>query len=222
MRRAESALDTPGHGELPYAATEKLAMTLGARLGALLERDLRLTIPTWLAFVFLGIASFVPVVSLRPAWWLLYYAALLACWVLVSVAAKRSMAREDRKGKRKLARVLSQAQSTRSPESAGMAGEAVRRKPAEERLIIVARDDDLHDYIRRGHFGIRRGQYGDETVTIVPDRRSTARRRRVNEHVPERRVAERRCYDIEPVLLARGWAEATLPKRKDSVTEQDR
>ena len=187
-------------------------MSLSQKVGGLLDPDRKLTIPTWLAFVFLGIAAFVPVVSLRPAWWLLYYGALLACWVLVSIAASRSVARDDRKAKRKLARVLRQVQAPRN-------ADAVRRPRSEERLVIVARDDDLYEYIRRGPFGTRRGQFGDEIVTIITDRRSSARRRRVKEHVPERRVSERRCYDIEPMLLANGWAEATVPKGSGSVTE---
>jgi hypothetical protein len=203
----------------PTAMLEKLVMALGAKVRGLLERDMKLTIPTWLAFVFLGTASFAPVVSLRPAWWMLYYGALLTCWVLVSVAARRSVAREDRKGKRKLARVLRQVQATRNPEAAETGGDTVRRALSEERLIIVAHDEDLYDYIRRGHFGIRRGQFGDETVRVITDRRSTARRHRVKAHTPDRRVAERRCYDIESLLLAQGWAEATLPKRSGSVAE---
>jgi hypothetical protein len=39
--------------------------------------------------VFLVVASFAPVVSLRPGWWLPYYGALLMCWVLVAIAALR-------------------------------------------------------------------------------------------------------------------------------------
>ena len=171
-----------------------------------------LTIPTWLAFVFLGIASFAPAVSLRPAWWVPYYGALLACWVLVAVAAWRSMAREDRKAKRNLARVLRQVQATTNAQAAEASGDGVRRALSEERLIIVAPDEALYDYIHRRHSG-------DEAVRIVTDRRSTARRRRVITHIPDRRIGERRCYDIEPLLLAQGWAEVRLPKRSGAVIE---
>jgi hypothetical protein len=177
---------------------------LGVKAGGLLERGMKLTIPTWLAFVFLGTASFAPVVSLRPGWWVPYYGALLACWVLVSVAAGRSVAREDRKAKRKLARVLRQLQDTKNAEAAETDGNAVRHALAEERLIIVARDEDLSDYIRRGHFGLRRGQFGDETVRVITDRRSTARRLRMKAHIPDRRLGERRRNDIEPLLFAQG------------------
>jgi hypothetical protein len=31
-------------------------------------------------------------------------------------------------------------------------------------------------------------------------------------HLPDRRLGEQRRYDIEPLLLAQGWAEATLPE----------
>jgi hypothetical protein len=191
---------------------EKLSKALGVKAGGLLERGMKLTIPTWLAFVFLGTASFAPVVSLRPGWWVPYYGALLACWVLVSVAARRSVAREDRKAKRKLARVLRQLQDTKNAEAAETDADAVRHVLAEERLIIVAHDEDLYDYIRRGHFGIRRGQFGDEIIRVITDRRNTARRLRMQAHLPDRRLGEQRRYDIEPLLLAQGWAEATLPE----------
>ena len=50
--------------------------------------------PTWLMFVYLGIASFAPVlVSLRPGRWMsYYYGALLLWWVLGSVAVVRRLA----------------------------------------------------------------------------------------------------------------------------------
>ena len=178
---------------------------------------MKLTIPTWLAFVYLGIASFAPIVSLRPAWWMPYYGALLACWGLVAFAASRSLAREQRDAKRKLARLLRQIQVTNKAEAAEESGDAGRRALPEERLIIVARGQDLYDYMRRGHFGVGEGQLADETVRIVTDRRSTARRRRVTTHIPDRRIGERRRYDIEPLLLAQGWADATLPKRSGSA-----
>ena len=73
------------------------------------------------------------------------------------------------------------------------------------RLIIVARDEvDLYDYIRRD-------QFGDETVRVITDRRSTARRLRMKAHIPDRRLGERRRYDIAPLLLTQGWAQVTLP-----------
>jgi hypothetical protein len=73
------------------------------------------------------------------------------------------------------------------------------------RLIVVARDEpDLYDYIRRD-------QIGDETVKVIIDRRLAARRHRVEAHLPDRRRAERRRYNIEPLLQTRGWAEVRLP-----------
>ena len=167
---------------------------------------MKLTIPTWLVFLFLGIASFAPVVSLRPGWWVPYYGALLVCWVLVSVAAMRRVAREDRKAKRKLARMLRQLRAAKNAEAAETNADVVRHALAEERLIIVARDEvDLYDHIRRD-------QFGGESIKVITDRRSTDRRLRMEAHIPDRRRGERRRYDIEPLLLTQGWAEVTLPQ----------
>jgi hypothetical protein len=151
-----------------------------------------LKIPTWLMFLFLGIASFAPVVSLRPGWWVpYYYGALLVCWVVVSVAAMRRVAREDRKAKHQLARMLRQ---LRDPKEAGAA----------ETDIIVARDEVvLYDHFRRD-------QPGDQAVRIIRDRRSTVRRLRMKARIPDRRHGERRRYDIAPLLLTQGWAQ--VPK----------
>ena len=149
-------------------------------------------IPTWLMFLFLGIASFAPVVSLRPGWWVpYYYGALLVCWVVVSVAAMRRVAREDRKAKRQPARMLRQ---LRDAKEAGAA----------ETDIIVARDEVvLYDHFRRD-------QPGDQAVRIIRDRRSTVRRLRMKARIPDRRHDERRRYDIAPLLLTQGWAQ--VPK----------
>src|SRR6266508_2687464 len=154
-----------------------------------------LPIPTWLVFLFLCIASFAPFASRRPGWWMAYHGALLVCWVLVSVAAMRRVARADRKAKRKVARML------REPENA-VAAETdsfvVHTATTEKRLIIVARDEaSLYD-------SIRRDQLGDETVRVITDRRSTARRLRIEAHIPDRRRGERRRNDSEPLLLTRG------------------
>ena len=153
---------------------------------------MKLKIPTWLMFLFLGIAAFAPVVSLRPGWWVpYYYGALLACWVLVSVAAMRRVAREDRKAKRQLARMLRQ---LRDAKEAGAA----------ETDIIVARDEVvLYDHFRRD-------QPGDQAVRIIRDRRSTVRRLRMKARIPDRRHGERRRSDIAPLLLTQGWAQ--VPK----------
>ena len=112
-------------------------------------------IPTWLMFLSLGIASFAPVVSLRPGWWVpYYYGALLVWWVLVSVAAMRGVAREDQKAKRQLARTPHQLRDAKNAEAAETHADAVRDALAEVRLIIVARDGvDLYDRIRRDQLG---------------------------------------------------------------------
>jgi hypothetical protein len=164
-----------------------------------------LPIPTWLVFLFLCIASFAPFASPRPGWWMAYHGALLVCWVLVSVAAMRRVAREDRKAKRKLVRMLRQLGDAENAEAAEPDADAVRHELAEKRLIIVARDEaGLYD-------SIRRDQLGDESVRVITDRRSTARRLRMEPHIPDRRRGERRRNDIEPFLLKRGWAQVTLP-----------
>ena len=70
-------------------------------------------------------------------------------------------------------------------------------------LIIVARDEgDLYDYIRRDQ---------DESVGVVTDRRRADRRHGMDAHIPDRRLGERRRYDIAPLLLTQGWAQVTLP-----------
>jgi hypothetical protein len=153
-------------------------------------------------FLFIGIASFAPVVSLRPGWWMPYYGALLVCWVLVAVDAVR----EDRKAKRKLARMLRQLRDAKNAQGAEMDVDAFRRVLAETRLIIVARDQvDLYHRIRRD-------QRGNEAVSVITDRRRTARRLRMEAYLPDRRRGERRRYDIDPLLVTQGWAEVTLPE----------
>jgi hypothetical protein len=75
-----------------------------------------------------------------------------------------------------------------------------------KRLIIVVREQaDLYNRIRRKHLG-------DEAVRVITDRRSTDRRCRVEVCIPDRRRAERRRYDVEPLLCTRGWAEVRLPE----------
>jgi hypothetical protein len=164
-------------------------------------------VPTWLMFLFLGIASFAPVVvGLRPGWWMAYYyGALLVWWVLVSVAAVRWVVREDHSTERQLAGRVRQLRDAKDAETAE--SDAIRPALAEERLIIVARDEvALYDRIRRN-------QRGDYAVRVIADRRSTDRRLQLNVYIPDRRRGERRRHDIAPLLLTQGWAEVTLPKR---------
>jgi hypothetical protein len=164
-----------------------------------------MTIPTWLMLVSLAIASFAPVVSLRPGWWVpYYYGALLVWWVLVSVAAMRRVAREDQK--RQLAGTLRPLGDATNAEAEETHADAVRHAFAEARLIIVARDAvDLYDRIRKN-------QSGDETVTVITDRRSTDRRLHLEVYIPDRRLDERRRHDIAPLLFTQGWAQVTLPR----------
>jgi threonine/homoserine/homoserine lactone efflux protein len=69
-----------------------------------------LAIPTWLVFLFLCVASFAPVASQWPGWWVPYYGALLVCWVVVSIVAVRRMARDERRARRRRARMMRQLQ----------------------------------------------------------------------------------------------------------------
>ena len=72
------------------------------------------------------------------------------------------------------------------------------------RIFIVARGEaDLCDYIRRDHFG-------DETVSVITDRRRAHRRRRQESVLVDRRREERRRHDVEPLLRTQGWAEVRL------------
>jgi hypothetical protein len=165
-------------------------------------------VPIWLMFLFLGIASFAPVVvSLRPGWWMTYYyGALLVWWVLVSVAAMRWAAREEQKAERQPVRPVPQLRDPKNAKAAEPRADAVGHALAEERLIIVARDEvALYDRIRRD-------QLRDDAVRVITDRRSTDRRLQLEVYIPDRRSGERRRDDVDPLLLTQGWAEVTLPK----------
>ena len=157
-------------------------------------------------FLLLGIASLGPHVSLWPRGWIAYYGALLVCWVLMSVADMRRAVREERQAQHNLARTLRQFRAVPETDAAETDADAVRPAPAEERLIIVARDQvDLYDRIRRD-------QSGHRAVAVIADRRRDDRRRNVELFIPERRLGDRRHYDISSLLVAQGWAELTLPK----------
>jgi hypothetical protein len=73
-----------------------------------------LPIPTALVFLFLVIASFAPIASTWPGWWLPYYLALLSCWIVTSVAALRRIGRRERKAKRTRARRIRELADARS------------------------------------------------------------------------------------------------------------
>ena len=88
--------------------------------------------------------------------------------------------------------------------------ETASRALAKKRLIIVARDRiGLYGRLRRRSF---KGLLKDEEVRIITDRRGTDRRRQLEVYIPDRRRAERRRFDVEPLLRTRGWAEVRLPK----------
>jgi len=165
-----------------------------------------MTIPTWLMFLFLSIAALGPHLTGWPRWWIAYYGALLVCWVLMSVGDMRRAVREERQTHGNLARTLRQFRAVPETDAAETDADAVRPAPAEERLIIVARDQvDLYDRIRRD-------QSGHRAVAVIADRRRDDRRRNVELFIPERRLGDRRQYDVSSLLVAQGWAELTLPK----------
>lgn len=84
------------------------------------------------------------------------------------------------------------------------------RALAKKRLIIVARDRiGLYGRLRRRSF---KGLLKDEEVRIITDRRGPDRRRQLEVYIPDRRRAERRRFDVGPLLRTRGWAEVRLPK----------
>jgi hypothetical protein len=64
---------------------------LGKRLtpAALRLDGVGMYLPTWLVFAFLTVSAFAPVAGRWSGWWIVYYGALLICWVFVSGAAKR-------------------------------------------------------------------------------------------------------------------------------------
>jgi hypothetical protein len=167
-----------------------------------------MTIPTWLMYLLLSIASLGPLVSPWPRWWIAYYGALLVCWVLMSVVDMRRAVREERQAEGNLARVLRQFRADPEAEAAAERdADAVHPALVEERLIIVARDKvDLYD-------SFRRDQLEHGAVTVIADRRRTDRRRNLELFIPERRFGERRHYDVSQLLVTQGWAELTFPKR---------
>jgi hypothetical protein len=119
----------------------------------------------------------------------------------VAIAAFRQAAREDREAQRVLARRLRQ---LREPEQAVLiesnTGADAAPSMLVHRRVIVARDKaDEYDEIRR--------REGDEDVIVIVDRRKIDRRQRAGAYVVERRRAERRRHDIQPLLFRQGWAE---------------
>ena len=94
-----------------------------------------LTVPTWLLYLFLGIASFAPVASLWPGWWTLYYSGLLICWVLLSFAAMRRLARERRQAKQRRARMLRQLRWAQDIETSKTDVDAAAQAPSESHRL---------------------------------------------------------------------------------------
>src|SRR5262245_22658559 len=99
---------------------------------------MHLPIPTWLLFLFLGIASFAPLASRTSGWLVAYYIALFACWIVVVIAAVRLLVREGvasaghYSARLRYLRTAGAVDDTDSEDSGG------RRSPRLRRRIIVA------------------------------------------------------------------------------------
>jgi hypothetical protein len=163
---------------------------------------MHLPVPTSLLFLFLCVAASAPLASRWSGWWMPYYGALLVCWSLITIAALRRATREDRNAQTRR-RPLPDANDAEAVEAQGT---PARHPIAAPRTIIVARDKVvLYDRIRRE-------QLRDEVAKVIADRRGSDRRRRLELYLPDRRLRERRHYDIAPLLLRQGWADVTSPK----------
>ena len=158
-------------------------------------------IPTWLMFALLVVASFAPTVTLEAGWWVpYYYGALLAWWVSVALLRSEGLAAPAAATRPR------QGGNGRTGVAARVPAYTVGAKPAEPRLIIVARDHgELYDRLRQD-------RTGNDTVRIIPDRRSADRRRRLQVYIPERRLTERRRFDVAPLLVTQGWAQVPSPR----------
>jgi len=72
------------------------------------------------------------------------------------------------------------------------------------RLIIVTRGDPgLYHYIRSDWVG-------DETVTVMTDRRRAERRQRTEPREPDRRRGDRRQHCLDAAMKTNGWAAVVL------------
>jgi hypothetical protein len=117
---------------------------------------------------------------------------------VISVAVVRWSDPADQRGRRLFGAKARDIPATRIAAAATPYADAARRALAQKRLIIVARNHaDLNGRIRRI-------QSADQAVRVISDRRSTERRRQLEVYIPERRQAERRCHDVQSLLLTQG------------------
>jgi hypothetical protein len=137
---------------------------------------------TRLTLLLLAIASFAPVaMSLRPGWWAATYYGALFVWWVLMSIALVSWTTPD------------------DSETDSPVGGSVRR------LVIVARGQAVL------HACIRAVLLGDYAAKVVLDRRDVERRRQLEVFIPDRRRAERRRHNVQPLLKGQGWAEVRLP-----------
>lgn len=165
---------------------------------------------TRLMFLLVAIASFAPVfTSLRPGWWMAYYyGALLLCWVWMCVARVRRSALEDQMAEHLRGGTLRPLPNAEHAVTAGRHAQGPGRQLAEQRLIIVAREQPhLYDTVRR--------VTSRDNAVVIIDRRGTDRRSQLEVYIPDRRRGERRQHDIGPLLLKNGWAQVPRYKRVD-------
>jgi hypothetical protein len=136
---------------------------------------------TRLTLLLLAIASFAPVaMSLQPGWWAAIYYGALFVWWVLLSMAIVSWTTPD---------------DRRTDRSVGASG---------HRLVVVARGQAVL------HACIRAVLLGDEAAKVVLDRRNVERRRQFEVFIPDRRRAERRRYNVQPLLMGQGWAEVRL------------
>ena len=159
-----------------------------------------LPIRTWMAFLFLAVAAFAPVAGQQPGWLVAYYAALFACWIGAAIWAVRRLATENLRtpGDRML-RYLRGTTHAPMDDPAGL-----RASGRARRRIILATD------VSPGS-----DETDDHQVIVIADRRKAERRRRAAPCAVERRITDRRRYDIGPLLATQGWAEVTLLTSED-------
>jgi hypothetical protein len=150
-----------------------------------------LPIRTWLVFLFLSIAAFAPLAGERPDWLIAYYVALFACWIVTAILAVYRLATDDRSTPaERMLRHLRSAAGARTDPADPQPGVRLRR-----RIIVAGDASESAD------------QPEENPVVVITDRRRAERRRRTDPCTNDRRVSDRRRYDIRPLLSTQGWAE---------------